>query len=57
MRRIAQFRQDYCKILDNLMPDDEKFAFTETQTVNILTNKDQKGRRVLVVQSGGKKFY
>lgn len=52
MRRIAQFRKENCKVLENLMPDDEKKAFTETPIVNILTNKDQKGRRVLVVQSG-----
>lgn len=34
------------------MPDDEKAAFTENNIVNILTSRDQKGRRVLIVNCG-----
>jgi retinaldehyde-binding protein 1 len=53
MRRIAEFKKDYAKVLDNLSPEMERESFTETPTLNILTNKDQKGRRVLIVQCGG----
>lgn len=34
------------------MPDDEKVAFTKGNCVNVLTNKDHLGRRVLIVNSG-----
>lgn len=54
MRRIAQFRKDYNSILDNLMPEDERVAFCDNDVVNVLTNRDQLGRRVLIVNAGGK---
>lgn len=34
------------------MPEQEKVAFTEKNIVNVLTNKDHKHRRILVVNSG-----
>lgn len=34
------------------MPNDEKVAFTKGNCVNVLTNKDHLGRRVLIVNSG-----
>lgn len=34
------------------MPEDEKAAFTDSNIVNILTTRDQKGRRVLIVNCG-----
>uniref|UniRef100_A0A6M2DXD0 Putative phosphatidylinositol transfer protein sec14 n=1 Tax=Xenopsylla cheopis TaxID=163159 RepID=A0A6M2DXD0_XENCH len=54
MRRIAQFRVDHHSILNNLMPEDEKVAFCENDVVNVLTNRDQLGRRVLIVNAGAK---
>lgn len=54
MRRIAEFKKDYSKLLHNLMPGDEKEAFSEHDVVNVLTNRDQAGRRILTVNCGGK---
>ncbi|XP_055547710.1 clavesin-1-like isoform X2 [Wyeomyia smithii] len=52
MRRIAEFKKSYHNLLHNLMPEDEKRAFTEHNVVNVLPNRDQKGRRVLLVNCG-----
>lgn len=52
MRRIAEFKENHHKLLHNLMPEDEKRAFTEHNVVNVLANRDQKGRRVLLVNCG-----
>jgi len=53
MRRIAEFRVEHVKILKNLVPDDEKSSFVDNNVVNVLTNLDQDGRRVLIVNCGG----
>jgi retinaldehyde-binding protein 1 len=53
MRRIAEFKLDYVKILKDLVPEDEKSSFVDNNVVNVLTNLDQDGRRVLVVNCGG----
>lgn len=52
LRRIAEFKREYSALLKGLMPDDEKAAFVENDVVNVLTNRDQDGRRVLVVHCG-----
>lgn len=52
MRRVAEFKQENLQILKNLMPDDERDAFVENEVVNVLTNRDQDGRRVLIVNCG-----
>jgi retinaldehyde-binding protein 1 len=50
---MAEFRKEHAKVLDGLMPEQEKVPFTESNMVNVLTNKDHKNRRVLVVNNGG----
>lgn len=52
MRKIAEFKKEHASALKNLMPDDEKLAFVENDVVNVLTNLDQDGRRILVVNCG-----
>lgn len=52
MQRIADFRVKYHSLLDNLLPDDEKEAFVNHNVVNVLKNRDHKGRRVLLVNCG-----
>lgn len=52
MRRIAEFKRDYADTLKNLMPEEEKDAFVNNNVVNVLTNFDQDGRRILVVHCG-----
>lgn len=53
MRRIAEFKLEHVKILKDLVPDDEKSSFVDHNVVNVLTNLDQNGRRVLIVNCGG----
>lgn len=53
MRTVAEFRKANKNLVWNLMPQDEEVAFTQHNTVNILANCDQKGRRVLVMNVGG----
>lgn len=52
MRRVAEFKRDYVGVLKDLMPEDEKEAFVNNDVVNVLTNFDQDGRRVLLVHCG-----
>jgi len=52
MRKIAEFKLENKAILNNLMPEDEKSSFIENDVVNVLTNCDQDGRRVLIVHCG-----
>ncbi|KAF7280371.1 hypothetical protein GWI33_006102 [Rhynchophorus ferrugineus] len=53
MKQIAAFKQKHKDLLDNLLPIDEKQAFTEYNIVNVLKDRDHKGRRVLIVKCGG----
>ena len=53
MRRIAEFRKENFKLIGSISPDEDKEAFIEGNVVNVLTNKDQLGRRVLMVNCGG----
>nr|CAH7740992.1 unnamed protein product [Callosobruchus chinensis] len=43
MKRIADFKESHKDILENLLPEDEKTAFTEHNVVNVLKNRDHKG--------------
>lgn len=52
LRRIAEFRKENEKLLNNLMPEDEEKAFTEGNVVNVLKDKDSQNRRILVVNCG-----
>jgi len=52
MKRAAEFKKKNANILDNLMPADEENAFLENAVVNVLVDRDQKGRRILVTYSG-----
>lgn len=52
MKRIAEYRFKYKDIVANLMPGDEAITFTEHDIVNILKDRDQFGRRILVINAG-----
>jgi hypothetical protein len=52
LRQMAEFRRDNAKLIKDLMPEQEKIPFMEGGVVNVLTNKDHKNRRVLIVNSG-----
>lgn len=52
MRRIADFKKNNHPLMHNLFPIDEKISFTDHEIVNVLTNKDHKGRRVLIMNCG-----
>jgi hypothetical protein len=53
MRRVADFKLKNASILNNLMPVDEEKTFLENRVVNVLVDRDQKGRRILVTHNGG----
>lgn len=53
MRRIAEFKKNNFNMLNGLTPEQEKSSFTDHNIVNVLTNRDHKGRRVLIVNCGG----
>ncbi|XP_018329677.1 clavesin-1 isoform X3 [Agrilus planipennis] len=53
MKRIADFKENNKALLDNLLPEDEKDAFVNHNVVNVLKDRDHKGRRVLIVNCGG----
>lgn len=57
MIRIAEFRKEYASVVQGLMPEDERSSFEDHNIVNVLTNKDQHGRRVLIVNCGGSFLY
>lgn len=57
MKRIAEFREKYKDLLGNLLPEQEKDAFTNHNVVNVLIDRDQKGRRVLIVNCGGESLF
>lgn len=52
LRDIAEFRKDYWKVLKDLMPEQEKIAFTEGGLLNVLTHKDHKNRRIVIFKCG-----
>lgn len=52
MKRVADFK-DKNTLIANLMPDDEKSFMLEHKTVNVMANRDHKGRRVLIANIGG----
>lgn len=52
MREVAKFKKEHITILRNLMPDDEKSSFCDNEVVNVLADRDQLGRRILVVNCG-----
>lgn len=53
MKRIADFKEKHKGILEGLTPEDEKEAITEHNVVNVLKDRDHKGRRILIVNCGG----
>ncbi|KAL2716043.1 retinaldehyde-binding protein 1 isoform X1 [Vespula squamosa] len=52
IKRIADFKQKQAALLDNLIPSDEKKSFLEHNVVNVLKNRDEKRRRVLIINVG-----
>lgn len=52
MRSVAEFKKNNTEIIANLMPQDERSSFVDNNVVNVLVNRDQHGRRVLIVNCG-----
>lgn len=52
MKRAAEFKEKNATLFHNLLPIDEKFALLENNVVNVMTGRDHKGRRLLLVNSG-----
>jgi len=56
MKRLADFKFKNDKIVANPLPREEKKLFTDNNVVNVLVDRDQKNRRVLVLNMGCKYF-
>lgn len=54
MRRVAEFKKENASLLDGLLPEMEREAFLEHKVANVMKGRDSKGRRVLIVNVGGK---
>lgn len=54
MKRAADFKDKYASTVKNLMPDDEKEVLLNHKVVNVMANRDHKGRRVLIANIGSK---
>ncbi|XP_043798221.1 retinaldehyde-binding protein 1 [Apis laboriosa] len=52
MRRIAEFKEKNSSLLNNLMPNDEEVSITKHNVVNVIKERDHKGRRILIVNCG-----
>ncbi|BES88672.1 SEC14 [Nesidiocoris tenuis] len=52
MKRAADFKVKYASTIKDLMPDDEKATLLDHKIVNVLANRDQHGRRVLIANLG-----
>lgn len=55
MRSVAEFRKNYAEVVYRIKPEDLMISFVDHNIVNILSNRDQKGRRVMIVNLGCKK--
>lgn len=53
MKQIAEFKEKHKDCLEDLTPEDEKDALTKYDVVNVLKDRDHKGRRILIVKCGG----
>jgi len=52
LKRALQFKEDHKGALADLLPSDEEKAFLETGAINVLVNRDQKERRIMVLFAG-----
>lgn len=52
MKRICEFKEKYKTLIGDLMPEHEKDSFIKYNVVNVLKNRDHKGRRVLIQNCG-----
>ncbi|XP_018897715.2 alpha-tocopherol transfer protein-like isoform X1 [Bemisia tabaci] len=52
MRRIVEFRIKNASVLHGLIPKDEEDGFLNNRVVNVLRDRDQHGRRIMVIQCG-----
>ena len=52
IKRVLEFKDKNGALLNGLKPEDEKTAIMETDVVNVLVDRDQNGRRVLIVKAG-----
>lgn len=54
MRRVAEFKEKNSSLLKNLLPSDEKESITKHDIVNVIKERDHKGRRILITNCGKK---
>ncbi|KAJ9574885.1 hypothetical protein L9F63_007948, partial [Diploptera punctata] len=52
MKRAAEFKKNNASVLENIMPIEEEKFFLENDVVNVLVDRDQNGRRILITNCG-----
>ncbi|XP_032668664.1 clavesin-1 [Odontomachus brunneus] len=52
MQRIAEFKEKNAALLHNPLPSSEQDALLNNNIINVLTTRDHKNRRILLVHSG-----
>lgn len=54
MKRMADFRKKHAEVLKGICPENEKRALLETRVLNVLVDRDQHRRRILIMNIGSK---
>lgn len=52
MKRLAEFRKKHAEVMKDLCPENEKKALLETRVLNVLVDRDQHRRRILIMNIG-----
>lgn len=53
IKRVLEFKENNASLLSGLKPEGEKDAILSSDVVNVLVDRDQSGRRVLINKCGG----
>ncbi|XP_055600300.1 alpha-tocopherol transfer protein-like [Uranotaenia lowii] len=52
MRNAAEFKKTHQNVIGNVMPSDLRNEILNYNLVTVLTNRDQKGRRIVIIRMG-----
>ncbi|XP_014253369.1 clavesin-1 isoform X2 [Cimex lectularius] len=52
MKKVSDFKVKHAAVIGSVLPDDEKSAMVDHNVVNVLVDRDQNGRRVLIANLG-----
>lgn len=52
MKRVSEFKEKHKELLSNLMPEQVEKILLNEDIVNVLADRDHKGRRILINKAG-----